>query len=349
MVVPVSGLSVAVQGIADFLDSQFSEDVVISVNTPQRASELSKGTNSDSHWLNLFVYRIAPSGFHASVGADETQFIRINVLLTPFPAEGETVAEDADLRILGEVIRLLNSNPVLPIASEPPLPGAPVADITQPDFRRAPHKSYRLQAVMQALPMEELNHIWTMQGGELAYRLSAAYEFALIAIEPMQQRSPGVPTRTALYDVKDSMDGRNQPTIDISDDTTAVPLAGTTATTPPPTRWLPVQMLVDGDTLTNTLGIAQADTSVEIALAGPVDEEVALEIVWTLDDASEETQAAQIFVIQAPRIDDPAGHAAVTLAVPATAVTGLVLTRAAEGGAVLAESPFANTLTLVVS
>ena len=36
--------------------------------------------------------------------------------------------------------------------------------------------------------MEELNHIWTTQGGELAYRLSAAYEFALIPIEPLEQR-----------------------------------------------------------------------------------------------------------------------------------------------------------------
>jgi hypothetical protein len=202
---------------------------------------------------------------------------------------------------------------------------------------------------MQAVPMEELNHIWTMQGGELAYRLSAAYEFALIAIEPLLQRPPAVPTRTAVYDVKASMDGRDQPTVDISDDTTAVPLAGTTATTPPPTSWLPVQMLVDGDTLTNALDIAQADTAVDVALAGPFGEEVALEIVWTLADASEQTQAAQIFPIQAARIDDPASHTTVTLAVPATAVSGRVLTRAAEGGAVLAESPFANTLTLTVS
>ena len=36
---------------------------------------------------------------------------------------------------------------------------------------------------MQAPTMEEINHTWTTQGGELAYRLSASYELALIPIE----------------------------------------------------------------------------------------------------------------------------------------------------------------------
>ena len=349
MVVPVSGLSVAVQAIADFLDDQFTEDVVISVNTPQRASELAKGANSDAHTLNLFVYRIAPSGFHAAQGSDETQFIRIYALLTPFPAEGETVAADADLRILGEVIRVLNSNAILPIATEPPLPGTPVADLNQPDYRRSPHVSYRLQAVMQAPGMEELNHIWTTQGGELAYRLSAAYEFALVAIEPMEHRPAPVPARTTIYDVKDSMAGRDLPSIDLSNDSQAIPLAGTTEGSPPPTNWLPVQMLVDGTTLTDSRTIPETTTEVTLALAGPADEEVGVEIVWTLADTSEQTQAAQIFTLQTALLDNPAGHNALTTTIPATATGGIIRTRAAAGGAILAESPFTNTLSLTVA
>jgi hypothetical protein len=347
--VPVSSLSVAVQGIADYLDSQFDEDVVISVNSPQRASELIKGTNSDAHCLNIFVYRIAPSGFHASAGVEEPQFIRIYALLTPFPAEGETVAADADLRILGEAIRVLQFNPVLPIATSPPLPGAPVADPDQPDFRRGPHLEYRLQAVMQAPPMEELNHIWTTQGGELAYRLSAAYEFALIPVEPLVRRSAPAPVRSALYDVAANLDGRDQAFLDISAGTQAIPLAGTAPQVPPPTSWLPVQMLVDGDVLTNARVIADTATDVEVALAGPVGEEVALEVVWTLADASEQSQSAQVVTLQTPLIDHPDARHTLSLSLPATATGAVILTRAAAGGAPLPESPFTNTLSLTVS
>ena len=174
MPVPVSSLSVAVQGIADFLDGQFGEDVMISTDTPQRASERVKG--GDKHFLNLFTYRVMPSGFHSATASDQPCFIRINILLTPFLSDQDGGVLDADLRILGHAIRVLHSRPVIPSV----LPG----DNGEPaDFRSGPHLDYRLQAGLQAPSMEELNHIWTTQGGELAYRLSAAYEFALIPIE----------------------------------------------------------------------------------------------------------------------------------------------------------------------
>ena len=98
MPVPVSSLSVAVQGIADFLDSQFGEEVNITVAHPQRASEIAKGAGATAHCLNLFAYRVAHSGFHADAGADQTQFIRIHILLTPFPADLDNAADDADIR-----------------------------------------------------------------------------------------------------------------------------------------------------------------------------------------------------------------------------------------------------------
>jgi hypothetical protein len=202
MVVPVSSLSVAVQGIADFLDAGFGEDVVITVDTPQRASERVKG--GDKHFLNLFVYRVAPSGFHAATTADEPFFIRINALLTPFLGDEAAQSSDADLRILGHAIRVLQSRPVIPTV----LPGAAGAP---PDFRTGPHLDYRLQAVLQAPTMEELNHIWTTQGGELAYRLSAAYEFALIPIEPLDHATPAGPVTTGMIEVRPGMTDRDTP------------------------------------------------------------------------------------------------------------------------------------------
>lgn len=42
---------------------------------------------------------------------------------------------------------------------------------------------YALQVVMQPLEMEEINHIWTTQG-DLVYRPSLSYEFALVPVMP---------------------------------------------------------------------------------------------------------------------------------------------------------------------
>ncbi|MEM7668314.1 MAG: Pvc16 family protein, partial [Pseudomonadota bacterium] len=254
MPVPVSSLSVAVQGIADFLNTQFDEDVRVAVNTPQAANEAIKGNNQTVHCLNIFPYRVAPSGFHPDIGSDETQFIRINALLTPFPDEGETEVEDTDLRILGHAIRVLHSNPVLPVNATP-LPGPAITD---PPGR----KDYRLQAILLAPPMEELNHIWTTQGGELAYRLSAAYEFALIPIEPIEERVPADPPRSAVLGLEPQVaDGPSG----LGAGGQVIPLSGPVPGSDPGTTWLPLQLLVVDDALTNTATVAPADTEIDFA------------------------------------------------------------------------------------
>jgi hypothetical protein len=228
MVVPVSSLSVAIQGIADYLDGELGEDVAVSVDNPQAANEAAK--SASKHLLNLFFYRIAPSGFHADAGADEPFFVRLHALLTPFHGAQQQQADDAELRILGHTIRALQSRPVLP----PILPGPPAAG--DDDFRDQPgNTAYRLQAIMQSPSMEELNHIWTTQGGELAYRLSAAYEFALVPIEPLVRRTPPVPTRTAILDVLPEVESaRVASFIELGQETSEIPLGGESRVNPAP-------------------------------------------------------------------------------------------------------------------
>ncbi len=339
MPVPVSSLSVAVQGVADFLDEQFGEEVNITVAHPQRASEIAKSAGATAHCLNIFAYRMAPSGFHADAGADETQFIRVNALLTPFPADLDNAADDADLRILGHAIRVLQSHPVLPITGAP-LPGGA---ITEPAGR----KDYRLQSVMLAPPMEEMNHIWTTQGGDLAYRLSAVYEFSLVPIEPLEPRIEASPPQTLVIDAAASVDGAALDFISISNDSRAIPLGdGETA---PPTNWLPVQMLVSGDLLTNTLAIPPTATEVTVAISGPNGEAAALEVIWTLGDESESAQPAQIVPIASAVLDADEAEAVLSLAIPATAVSAVVHARPAAAGVPVPDSPVANVLTLSVT
>ncbi|MCB1491850.1 MAG: DUF4255 domain-containing protein [Rhodobiaceae bacterium] len=342
MAVPVSSLSVAVQGIADFLDSQFGPDVVVSTDTPRRASERAKGGNQ--HFLNLFTYRIMPSGFHAATTSDEPFFIRINALITPFPSDQDTGVLDADLRILGHAIRVLASRPVVPVV----LPGAS-ADPT--DFRSGPHLDYRLQAILQAPSMEELNHIWTTQGGDLAYRISAAYEFALIPVEPLDHATPAGPVTSSILDISPSVPDEISGFAEFGAEARTIPLAAaTTPQQPSPTDVLPVVLWSSGGNLTNAATVAPATGTIAMAVSGLPGARISVSIAWTRADSSEDTQAPQSFTVAATRIDDPAATVTLALDNPAAGDTAIVLTRAADaGGALIANSPFANTLTLATA
>lgn len=341
MPVPVSSLSVAVQGIADFLDDHFGEDVVISTDTPQRAAERVKG--SDKHVLNLFTYRVMPSGFHAATASNEPYFIRIHTLLTPFLTDQDNAILDADLRILGHAIRILASNPVVPGL----LPGVAGAD--PEDFRAGPHLDYQLQAVLQAPGMEELNHIWTTQGGELAYRLSAAYEFALIPIEPLEHRIEAGPVTTSIIDVQPSVPDEPSGFTPYGAEARAIPLAASGAgpQQPSPAGTLPLVLFSQAGSLTNAASVATAATDVGFAVSGLPGARIAVSVSWIRADESQDTQADQVFTIAATRIDDPAALATLTLDNPAAGDTATVFTRAADdAGVAIPNSPLANTLTL---
>ena len=340
MAVPVSSLSVAVQGIADFLDGQFGEDVVISTDNPQRAAERVKG--GDKHFLNLFTYRVMPSGFHAASAANEPFFIRINALLTPFLSDAENNAQDNDLRILGHAIRVLASRPVVPGIALPGNSNDPA------DFRSQPHLDFRLQAVLQAPTMEELNHIWTTQGGDLAYRLSAAYEFALIPVEPLERRTPAKPMTSAIIDTRPASKPRPEGFAEMGVEARAIPLAATLANKqPPPVDILPIVLFSRAGVLSSAATIAPATASINLALSGLPGSRVSVTVAWKRANNSEDVQAKQVFTTAAVRLDDPAAVVALALTTPAAGDTALITTRPADtGGNEIANAPFANTLTL---
>lgn len=342
MAMTVSSLSIALQGIADFIDDQFGEDVMVTLDSPLRAQERARGAG-DKHVLNLFFYRIAPSGFHAHAGADDRFFIRVNALVTAFPNEQNDDDGDADLRVLGHAIRVLASRPVIPAV----LPGAAGAD--PDDFRNGDVAHYRLQAVLQAPSMEELNHIWTTQGGDLAYRLSAAYEFALVPIEPLELAQPAGPMRTGIVDVAPSVKTTDLHVTRFGAEAQTFPLAGPQAGDPSPVAWLPVQMLVDGERLTSALTIAPAAATVRLALAGPPAARTALRVSWARKDGGADVQADQVFDIQTANLDAPEGRIDLNLAAPAdgdTAFVDALPLDAADNP--IAGAPSANRLSLTV-
>jgi hypothetical protein len=340
MAVPVSSLSVAVQGIADFLDGQFGEDVVISTDYPQRAAERAKG--GDKHFLNLFTYRVIPSGFHAASAADEPFFIRISALLTPFLSDAENNAPDNDLRILGHAIRVLASRPIVPLTALPGTSNDP------DDFRSQPHLDYQLQAILQAPTMEELNHIWTTQGGDLAYRLSAAYEFALIPVEPLEQRLPAAPMTSAIVDTRALAKPRPAGFAEVGVEARAIPLAATrTDKQPPPVDILPTVLFSSAGVLSSAVEIVAETAAADIALSGLPGSKASVTVTWRRADNSVEAQASQVFTIAAVRLDDPAAVVTLVLDAPEAGDTALITTRpAAADGSEIADAPFANTLSL---
>jgi hypothetical protein len=337
MPVPVSSLSVAMQGIADFLDSQFGEEVTITVAHPQRAAEIAKGAGVTAHCLNIFAYRVSPSGFYVDQGADETQFLRIQALLTPFPADADDAADDADIRILGHAIRVLQSHPVLPITGTP-LPGPAITD---PPNR----KDYRLQGVMLAPGMEEINHIWTTQGTETPYRLSAVYEFALIPIEPLVPGVEAEPPQTMILGTNADMRGARADFVLPSENSRAFPVE---REPPYPTDWLPVQLLVRDGSLTNKAKIAANDTEVTCAVSGPVGETVAVEISWSTP-GGDIVQPAQIVPIASAMLDSEEARHLLNLDVPGGATAARIRARPAKNGKAIKDSPFGNVLILTVS
>lgn len=313
MPIPESSLSVAIQSTADFLADKFGEDVVVTVDSPQKAQEQAK--DSTEHVLNLFVYRIAPSGFHADLGDEQPFFVRANILLTAFPAGSGSPPTDSDLRVLGQAIRVLQSFPVIPVTLPGPVPGnAPAGD-----FRNNPTTDYQLQAVFQAPTMEELNHIWTTQGGELAYRISAAYELALIPIEPLSHAAPAPQVVAGEFVAAPGTVGR------------------------------PFQMFHQGGRLFSHLDIAAGTATTELSLTGVPQSRVSVVIEWHRAGGAVERQPGQVFEIQTPDVD--ATEARVDLALTA-AVDGdtatVITTLIAPDDSALAGAPPANPIHLNV-
>jgi hypothetical protein len=347
MAIPISSLSVAIQGIATFLGGFFDPEVQISTDSPHRASERVKGLNA-THLLNLFTYRVMPSGFHADAASNEPFFIRINTLLTPFLNEQDGGILDLELRILGHAIRALNSNPVLPSPGNV-LPGN---SPNPADFNHHSHLDYRLQAILQAPSMEELNHIWTTQGGDLSYRLSAAYEFALIPIEPLERRTPPAPMTTSILDMQPNMDAADaEGFIEYGDEATAFPVGSPDGPdTEVPTNWLPVVLFAGGERLSNSGTVDPGTANIDIAIAGPPGVRVAVEVSWLRADEREDTQAPQAYTIATPVINEPEAIHALDLTNAADGDTAILHTRPADqNDDPIATSPFANTVLITVS
>jgi hypothetical protein len=332
---PSSPLAIAADGIADALQKFFNaagNNVLVAVDTPLATNERAKGANN-SHFINLFFYRVGPSGFHAAQTNHDPLFLRLQCLVTPFPGKFDNTANappHPDLRILGEAIRFFNNPKMLPLLKNQGADGT----------------AYRLECTLQHPNMEEINHIWTTQGSDLAYRLSAVYEFSLIPIDPLKRVAPAPPVRAATLDVLPS--AIPPPATTFGPEIRGIALRGTDGN-PPPTAWLPIAMLRDGTRLTNIRSVAPATNAVELALAGLPGALAAIDLDFQKADGTSAGASARSFqTIAAALLDDDAAALSLPLNKPNDTARLTIRTRPGKvvsgNNTVEANAPFTHTL-----
>ncbi len=136
------------------------------------------GMDTGLNNLNLFFYNVKYDGYPADGLSANPFYVRLFCLITAVGAKADALSPSAgenDLRLIGEVMRVLHQQPVISVD------GGDSNEIAQ------------LQVVPHSLGLGNLNHIWSTQG-DTAYRLSVAYEMALAPVpltEPVE-RSPRV-------------------------------------------------------------------------------------------------------------------------------------------------------------
>ena len=195
-----SGLSVAGQILRSRLKNEtFAgiDNVDVIVGTPADAAKKLQPSTPRSI-VNLFIYRVEPSGFYPDAGHHDRWFVRLRCLITVFstpqPAQDDgdglvaAVSEgELDLRLLGEVLRYFHEVPVhFPRADEP-------IDAS-------------LQVVFSQFTSEEINQIWSTQGDTI-YRPSISYEIALVPIEPREFEPAATPVAqgSATFSIEGTM------------------------------------------------------------------------------------------------------------------------------------------------
>ncbi|TKB25866.1 DUF4255 domain-containing protein [Desulfopila sp. IMCC35006] len=183
---PPSALSTAAYSLRKlFLQNidELSDINCIRIGHP--ADNIKDLDEAEENCLNLFFYNVNYDGYPADGSNDDPFYVRLHCLITAFgykskepESPGSTSERDVskgenELRLIGEVMRILHQQPLLPVADS------------------AGNEVAVLQVIPHTMSLDNLNHIWSTQT-DISYRLSVAYEMALAPVPQAVavQRSP---------------------------------------------------------------------------------------------------------------------------------------------------------------
>lgn len=173
---PMSSFSRAAYGLRDLLLNNIAElDDINKIKIGHPGDTIDDLEGLDENGLNLFFYDVNHDGFPADGSNLNPFYVRLRCLITAVgstsnepEAPNSTTLRDVskgenELRMIGEVMRVLHEHPALSVTDE------------------ALNVIAELQVVPYTMDLDSINHIWSTQG-ETAYRLSVAYELALAPV-----------------------------------------------------------------------------------------------------------------------------------------------------------------------
>jgi hypothetical protein len=171
-------------------------DVTVSIGAP--GANLAAVNNRNT--LNLFFYRFEPFGFAAAAQPGDVQWMRVFCVITAFGIDedvdnDQTVDFSAgfnELRMLSQVMRLFQEQPVMLIEGDDP------------------GELWHTQFIPHPLADEQINQIWSTQGDTI-YRPSVVYEIALAPIEPQRPSSQAARVASVGSYADSDMRRRNSP------------------------------------------------------------------------------------------------------------------------------------------
>lgn len=300
MPLPASSLSQVCRSIANFVSAGLdasANSIRVMIGNPADAVP---GAAGGEHHVNLFFFRVEPSGFFPDSDPSHTWWLRLQCLVTGFGiAEDNISAGENDLRLLGEVMRLFHETPVL-------------------EAMAVEDETFRLEVIFQAMNPDDLNHVWSTQG-DVSYRPSVAYEMSLAPVIP-SRRTPGSPLVGAMgTQIRADLAARRAA---FTGDTASPPVS-LTVVDASREDWAPAIALVYQGACAQSLAFALGGDALDefipaVWVAGAVGETVTLAWEkWTRTDGWQRQQATQPAAVTDPAIDparsDPAATTAMAL------------------------------------
>ncbi|MDM0030049.1 Pvc16 family protein [Variovorax saccharolyticus] len=209
-------------GINDIPDNSRIE---VLVGTPAAAATAG-GEGDADHRLNLFFFRFEPSGFFPDTLPGETWLLRMHCLITPFCADDDTIsAGENDLRVIGEVLRMLHERPV--------------------QLMTVDGEQFEVQSVFCTLGLDQLNQLWSTQGDTI-YRPSALFEVSLAPVIPREAAVPAPLVGSLGLGVRATLAARHGLPLP-AQIATHIPLVRRLAPDTRVDEWVPALCLVDDD------------------------------------------------------------------------------------------------------
>ena len=199
---PPNTLSFTANKLRDLLLHEIDELTKVHIGPP---SEALPNAASQDKVVNVFFYRVEPSGFFPDANINDPFFLRIHCLITAFGKQTDLTQGEVNLRLLGSVIRVMHENPVhnwdFTYAFTDP-------DFDDEDGTLEPSiintgAVLNVQTIFKPMSTEELNQIWSTQG-DTTYRTSIGYELALAPIYPHNVKPETSRVGQAMANVKKS-------------------------------------------------------------------------------------------------------------------------------------------------